>query len=994
LQNGNPNTPTDTEVSLTPKAAALLRLLPEEISGERRYEIGRLVSQGGMGAILEARQAGIHRTVAMKVMLGETSEETMARFIWEARITGQLEHPNIVPVHEIGIDEREQIFYTMKFVNGVTLHEALSRLKKEEPEALRRFSLAELLNIFQKVCDAVAFAHSKGVIHRDLKPANVMLGDFGEALVVDWGLAKHLADPRDDKMPLAGSAAAQCCATQTLNGSVLGTPSFMPPEQAGGEPSKVDRRSDIYALGAILHMLLYLRPPITGKDVSEILANVRAGRVEPPVRNLPHLPGGRVPESLQAVVCKATALKPEDRYQTVAELQADVTAYQNGFATRAENAGLWKQTTLAIHRYKSEAVLTAFALVVLTALAAFSFVKVTRERNRSEKALTDLRGAAPAFLSQARSYALAERFTEALDRLDYALKLRPKDPEYLLAKANLLQACLQFDSASHIYRTVEGPLRSLAHANAALSDRLSLEIKESGALSKESMADLFTRMVKEQRPASELMPLARLLGRERELAVDYWSQRLRELPFALDPPIEKRLTARPDGTLSLDLRATAITDLRALSGMPLGELNISHCVGVSDLAPLQDAPLVSLDISDTAVTDLSPLRSCTLRSLSIRSCAIKDIRALGTQPLLFLDVSNTEITDFSPLSGSHLETLLLENTKVGDLSFLKGLPLKALRLDKASEARGFSTLATLPFLETLILPQTWFQLPAEDIVGVRNLSVRANLKRLSARPMQGRRIETAETAEEFWKEWMPDLVWIERLLHTGAKPKLIKLPDQTWQIDLHDSPTDDISAIVGARVSHLDISTTLVRDLRPLTGAPLTYLDLRNTPVTNIESLRGMPLRTVYLHKTKVTEFSALSTLRDLELLDVSVTGFSDLSILNAPHLAELRIGSTLITNLSPLSRFPLKRLHCDSVNVTSLAPLLNVPTLIWLIPPKHVPDVILLRSLPNLKLISYDWHPDSEPTLPPEKFWQSPAVLALQQPFVDHSLQPDVDRK
>jgi Leucine-rich repeat (LRR) protein len=951
--------------------------MPEQVAGTRAYEVGRIVNRGGMGAILEARQTSIQRTVAMKVMLGETSEDAMARFIEEARITGQLEHPNIVPVHEIGIDEHQHLYYTMKFVNGVTLQDALSRLNAFDPEALDRFSLAELLNIFQKVCDAVAFAHSKGVIHRDLKPSNVMIGDFGEALVVDWGLAKQLSQPSEKRVQISASSVPSRGA-QTLKGAVIGTPSFMSPEQARGDPSKVDKRSDIYALGAILYAVLYLSPPIAGKNLAEILGNARIGRIEPGADKLPHVPGGRAPESLQAVVRKATALKPEDRYQSVSELQAEVTAYQRGFATRAENATLWKQLTLAIRRYKREVGLVALALLVLVGLGAYSFARVTRERNRAKVALRELAGAAPAFATQARSYALAGKFKEAIERLDYALKLDPGHPEFLLAKANLLQACLEFEQAAPVYRSIAGKLGPLAEANAALSERLALEQKQNGSLSKASLAQLFEIMVQEQRPACELMPMSRLLGRERELALQYWTQRLREVPFALDPPLESRLTSRPDGTLKLDLSATAISDLSILSEMPLGELDLSHCRGVADLTPLKEVPLVSLDVSHTSITDLSPVRGCPLRSLSIRGCAVTEISSLQNLPLLALDASQTEIKDFSPLAGTMVESLVLEGCQILELGFVKALPLKVLRLDNSWVGGGFAALPTLPFLEILILPQNWLQLPAEEVSNIRKLSARSNLKRISDRPA-GRSVQNVQTSEEFWKDWSPDLLWIERLLRGGAKPKLAKLGDHSWQIDLHDGPIDEISALAGVRISHLDISTTLIKDLTPLTGAPLTYLDLRNTPVESLEALRGMHLRTLYLYKTQVSDFAPLSTLHDLELLDVSGTAFSDLSILNAPHLTELRLGSTLVCDLSPLSRFPLQRLHCDSIKVTSLEPLLKVPTLVWLIPPKYIPDVTLLKALPNLKRISYDWHPGSEPTTTPDKFWLSDEVIALE---------------
>jgi tRNA A-37 threonylcarbamoyl transferase component Bud32 len=166
----------------------------EDSIRSRSYEIGHEVAHGGMGAILSARDTNIHRTVAMKRMRGDTDmdDDRKLRFVQEAQLTGQLEHPNIVPVHELGVDQDGKIFYTMKFVKGVTLHEVLHGIRDGVAEMIARFPLAQLLTVFQKVCDAVAFAHSRGVIHRDLKPENIMIGEYGEVLVMDWGLAKKV----------------------------------------------------------------------------------------------------------------------------------------------------------------------------------------------------------------------------------------------------------------------------------------------------------------------------------------------------------------------------------------------------------------------------------------------------------------------------------------------------------------------------------------------------------------------------------------------------------------------------------------------------------------------------------------------------------------------------------------------------------------------------------------------------------------------------------
>ena len=391
--------------SLSPHSVAVKRHLPPEFLHEQKHDIGAIIAQGGMGAIVEAQDKLLRRKVAMKVMLATGADTDVVRFIEEAQITGQLEHPNIVPVYEIGVDEQEQVFYTMKLVRGITLHQVLHLIETGVPESVAKFQLPALLTIFQKMCDALAFAHSKGVLHRDLKPANIMLGEYGEVLVMDWGLAR--ATGRNEALGAEPSRTAVRSARQdegaammTMAGMVIGTPQYMPPEQARGDVEKFDARADIYSLGAILYHMLTLEPPISGDDVGQMLQSVADGKVAPQfastgerkvesTRALPHIPGGKIPEPLAAITRKAMAMQREDRYPTVKELQAAVLAFQSLSSAPANSRpGQVPQSgTPPVAPKKSSSLIIALsaALLLLAALC----VKFAMDRSHAEAALRE-----------------------------------------------------------------------------------------------------------------------------------------------------------------------------------------------------------------------------------------------------------------------------------------------------------------------------------------------------------------------------------------------------------------------------------------------------------------------------------------------------------------------------------------------------------------------------------------------------------------------------
>ena len=309
--------------------------------------------------------------------------------------------------------EDGKIFYTMKLVQGVTLREILKRLDARDADTVRKYPLAALLTIFQKICDGVSFAHGRvePIIHRDLKQENIMVGDYGEVLVMDWGIAEVLqqnglaaaADPVGGEHRGAGiekprEEIEDVFLTQA--GSVMGTPGYMAPEQASGQAVIADERTDIFALGGILYALLTLEAPgrisaeemhgydaarESGHRVSETFHRRVIPRLDQAARSrtLPHLFGRDVPESLVPVVLKAMALRPGERYESVQKLQADVTAYQDGFATSAEQAHAWKWFKLLIARNKTlfGALAAIFAILLTATVVSLRQRKATRNCN-------------------------------------------------------------------------------------------------------------------------------------------------------------------------------------------------------------------------------------------------------------------------------------------------------------------------------------------------------------------------------------------------------------------------------------------------------------------------------------------------------------------------------------------------------------------------------------------------------------------------------------
>jgi len=366
------------------QAAKLAEADPDSVPAVQeapgRYTHISEYAHGGMGRVLLVQDLHIGREIALKELLplrdtgtGETtpvrlSVPHMARFLQEARITGQLEHPSVVPVYELGHRKNGTLYYTMKLVRGKTLAQAIA-----EAETLTE--RLKLLSHFADLCQAIAYAHSRGVVHRDIKPSNVMVGEFGETVVLDWGLAKakdkedvHAGDLAETLriMNLGGEKDV----AKTAYGAAIGTPAYMPPEQAKGLLDQVDERSDVYSLGAVLYELLTGSAPFEGGTLHEILEKVVAE--EPPLtKSL----GKSVPPELLAIRQRAMKKNPAERYQSARELAEDVERYLSGALVLAHEYRLTEHLRRFARRNKSGVAVALSASLVLAAAIGFSYAQ-------------------------------------------------------------------------------------------------------------------------------------------------------------------------------------------------------------------------------------------------------------------------------------------------------------------------------------------------------------------------------------------------------------------------------------------------------------------------------------------------------------------------------------------------------------------------------------------------------------------------------------------
>ncbi len=423
-----------------------------------RYRLKGQVAEGGMGAILRVWDEDLRRHLAMKVILGRreapsdatppVDRRQLARFLEEAQVTGQLDHPGIVPVHELGLDAQGRAYFTMKLVKGRDLKAVFDLVATGE----EGWNPVRALGVLQKVCEAMSYAHDKGVIHRDLKPANIMVGRYGEVYVMDWGLAKILGreEARDVRLrPDASSGPTVIRSDRrehaadtpdsplyTMDGDVVGTPAYMPPEQAEGDLEAMGPHSDVYAVGAMLYHLLAGHMPYvrTGQRASNY-AVWRWVKEGPPTSLEREAP--TAPAELVAIADRAMARDPRNRYPDMPALARDLAAYLEGRVVSAYETGAWAEGKKWIRRNRALATSLAAAVLILVAGIVTSLLYAGEAQQQAERADREAQSARDLAAAETQARLTADRLREEAQDRERELRVR-----------GLIQDLAAFDAAS------------------------------------------------------------------------------------------------------------------------------------------------------------------------------------------------------------------------------------------------------------------------------------------------------------------------------------------------------------------------------------------------------------------------------------------------------------------------------------------------------------------------------------------------------------------
>ncbi|MBL7221236.1 MAG: protein kinase [Phycisphaerae bacterium] len=958
--------------------------------GSGRYDERETIGKGGMGEIVLCVEQNTRREVAMKRMLPTAAghAKQRARFVEEAQVTAQLEHPNIVPVHELGRDEHGAIYFTMKLVKGRSLAEILTASR----DGAETHSLGEMLQMFLKVCDGVAFAHSRGVVHRDLKPANIMVGDFGEVLVMDWGIARIIGSDEiaDEEGVQTNRQDTDQPALHTMDGAIMGSPSYMPPEQAAGEIDKIDHRSDIYSLGAILYEILTLKRPFEGGDARAIVTRVIEGNIQTPERRAP---GRDIPRELSAVAMKCLAKYRPKRYASVPDLQRDVSLYLEGRSVSAAPDTFARALVKLVKRNKPVSLAVAAAVVILIAVVSVAFIRVT---GAMQRAITE-RQTARAARDKQRATALAasqelseravraadqERWIEADISVAAARKMLPDCPwgHYAAGMVALarkdrqaarmeLKKALACDPGHTLSKAALGRIAALEGRLVEAANLLGDPGKTKDWHAFRTAGDTLTSQKRYRDAETAYVRALELFARPQRLGDDQKDWRAlvamgdafvagefyADAAAAYERAKEQMGNAKAVPPKAPNQVAEKLKSTRKARETSKGELEDKKgnatawvkCEGfyesIKDLGAKEQGERIKGKLKDIHGRDIGfryDIEDGVLVGVALDGGSAT--KALYLQPLVYLPLTR----------------LLLHRAGVRDLAQLKGMPLKSLRITECAFLKELSPLKGMP-LTTLriehcallkdLTPLKGMSLTKLDMAGCRLLT---DLRPLNGMPLKELNLHETPVTDLTPLKGMP----LEKLQITHAE-------------------VTDLTPLKGMGLKELNVSATRVTDLGPLKGMPLKTLNISGTKIMDLTPLKGMPLRVLHISETRVTDLTPLRSMSltrlgfgrtrvkdlgplkgmPLTSLDCSLTAVSDLGPLKGMPLTSLDCGITAVSDLGPLKGMPLTSLKCSRTAVSDLRPLKGIPLRVLYIDGTKIMD---LTPVEGMKLETFTFTP------------------------------------